>query len=116
MTPIRIAASALLLAAGGCNRGDAPDERDRAAGRILPASVSDAMLQTDQLQVEAPLVDPSAVASGAGDSGEAGDAEPAAPASRNTRRPASAAASAADATVEPSPRPAATPQAQPTPE
>jgi hypothetical protein len=46
---------ALLLSACG---GGKTDERDTAAGKILPGSASDAMLQTDRLQSEAPLAAP----------------------------------------------------------
>ncbi len=46
---------ALLLSACGSGK---TDERDTAAGKILPGSASDAMLQTDRLQSEAPLAAP----------------------------------------------------------
>ncbi len=52
-----IALAAFALAA--CGRGQ-NDERDQAAGQILPGSASDAMLQTDRLQSEAPLAKPEA--------------------------------------------------------
>ena len=62
----RIAMLALALVLGGCGSGKT-DERDTAAGKILPGSASDAMLQTDRLQSEAPLAAPKAAD---------GDAEP----------------------------------------
>jgi len=79
-----IALSALALAA--CNR-DGNDERDRAAGQILPGSASDAMLQTDRLQSEAALARPTLKGEDAGEnagrgagSGPAADgASPSAP-------------------------------------
>ena len=89
----RIAMLAVVLALAAC--GDAKtDERDPAAGKILPGSISDAMLQTDRLQSEAPLVAPKiadgdekagapgvkpAAAADEADASEAPEAEPAAP-------------------------------------
>ena len=55
MKPIVILVLATFLA--GCGGGKT-DERDTAAGKILPGSASDAMLQTDRLQSEAPLAAP----------------------------------------------------------
>ena len=60
---IRIPILAVTLLLGACGGGKT-DERDTAAGQILPGSISDAMLQTDRLQSEAPLVAPT-VAGGA---------------------------------------------------
>jgi len=59
---------ALLLSACGSGK---TDERDTAAGKILPGSASDAMLQTDRLQSEAPLAAPK-VADGDSKPGEKG--------------------------------------------
>ena len=89
----RIAMLAVVLALVAC--GDAKtEERDTAAGKILPGSISDAMLQTDRLQSEAPLVAPKiadgdekagapgvkpAAAADEADASEAPEAEPAAP-------------------------------------
>ena len=59
---VRIAILALAFTAlAGCD-GAKDDERERAAGQILPGTTSDAMLQTDRLQVEAPAADPTAAA------------------------------------------------------
>ena len=55
---IRLSIVALALVLGGCGSGGKTDERDAAAGKILPGSASDAMLQTDRLQSEAPLAAP----------------------------------------------------------
>lgn len=46
-------ASVLLL--GGCGTSSAPQASATASGEILPASVSDAMLETDRSQAKAPL-------------------------------------------------------------
>lgn len=54
---MRMAILGAVLALSACNQGKT-DERDTAAGKILPGSVSDAMLQTDGLQAEAPLAAP----------------------------------------------------------
>ena len=62
---IRLSIVVLALVLGGCGSGGKTDERDAAAGRILPGSASDAMLQTDRLQSEAPLAAPK-VADGGG--------------------------------------------------
>lgn len=63
---IRLSIVVLALVLGGCGSGGKTDERDAAAGKILPGSASDAMLQTDRLQSEAPLAAPK-VASEEGD-------------------------------------------------
>jgi len=55
---IRLSIAVLALVLGGCGSGGKTDERDAAAGKILPGSASDAMLQTDRLQSEAPLAAP----------------------------------------------------------
>jgi len=67
---IRLSIVALALVLGGCGSGGKTDERDAAAGKILPGSASDAMLQTDRLQSEAPLAAPTVAD---GDEDEAGD-------------------------------------------
>jgi hypothetical protein len=46
-------ATACLVGLSGCDRGK--DERTQAAGEILEGTVSDAMIQTDQIRSEAPL-------------------------------------------------------------
>lgn len=59
MNPIRCAAAVLLVAAlAACDRGAKSEPRDQAPVEVLPASVSDAMLQTDRLQAEAPIAEP----------------------------------------------------------
>ena len=65
---IRVAMIAAVLLLSACG-GAKTDERDTAAGKILPGSISDAMLQTDRLQSEAPLAAPTVAA-------EDGDAAP----------------------------------------
>ena len=57
---MRSAMLAPILALAACGGGKS-DERDTAAGKILPGSISDAMLQTDRLQSEAPLAAPKPV-------------------------------------------------------
>ena len=54
---IRLSILLVALGLAGCG-GAQTDERDTAAGKILPGSASDAMLQTDRLQSEAPLAAP----------------------------------------------------------
>lgn len=54
---MRSAMLGAVLLLGACNQGKT-DERDTAAGKILPGSASDAMLQIDGLQAEAPLAAP----------------------------------------------------------
>ncbi|HUQ14223.1 MAG TPA: hypothetical protein VM055_08115 [Novosphingobium sp.] len=102
---VRIAILALTaLALAGCDRAS-NDERERAAGQILPGSASDAMLQTDRLQAEAPLAKPAAKGVAGADARPG--ASPAAAASSAPETPAPAAEPAA-------PTPEATPQATPT--
>lgn len=67
---IRLSIVVLALVVGGCGSGGKTDERDAAAGKILPGSASDAMLQTDRLQSEAPLAAPKVAD---GDEDEAAD-------------------------------------------
>ena len=99
---IRVTLAVLgILALTACDRG-ANDERDRAAGQILPGSASDAMLQTDRLQAEAPLAKPAA--------GEKGDGAGKPGAKTGGTDPASTDPAAAP------PVDTATPVATPTPE
>ncbi len=93
---------ALLLSACG---GGKTDERDTAAGEILPGSASDAMLQTDRLQSEAPLVAPK-VADGDEAPGEKAAAAPKADEPDETESPDAASAAAP---VAAAPAPAETP-------
>ena len=63
---IAAAASLLLLAACSDNAATVA-EGDTASGDILPASVSDAMIPSDTLQSQPPLMAPEPAASGSGD-------------------------------------------------
>lgn len=56
-----LAACALALALGACNRE--PERQQTAAGEILPGSASDAMIPLDTVRSEPPLA-PRATASG----------------------------------------------------
>ena len=70
-----LAATAGLLALGGCDRST--DESTQASGKILEGTVSDAMLQTDQVRSEAPLA-PRKEGSGGAAKSARGDAAPSA--------------------------------------
>lgn len=50
-----VCALAPLLLLGGCGKSSAPQAGPTASGEILPGSVSDAMLDTDRSQAQAPL-------------------------------------------------------------
>jgi hypothetical protein len=50
---LALALAPLLLA--GCGKSDAPQTGSKASGEILPGTVTDAMLDTDRSQAEAPL-------------------------------------------------------------
>lgn len=52
-----IALVAFSLALGGCEKKAENPAAGAAGGEVLPGSVSDAMLDTDQSQAQAPLVD-----------------------------------------------------------
>lgn len=67
---IRLSIVVLALVLGGCGSGGKTDERDAAAGKILPGSASDAMLQTDRLQSEAPLAAPKVSEEGEDEAGD----------------------------------------------
>lgn len=95
------AALALLLALSACNTSSAPQASSTASGEILPGSVSDAMLETDRSQAQAPLA-PVAQSAGAkvdpGASTEAADtaAVPTAAADTTPADPAPSAPKAAN--------------------
>ena len=107
---IRLSIVALALVLGGCGSGGKTDERDAAAGKILPGSASDAMLQTDRLQSEAPLAAPK-VSDGDGD--EATD-QPGAKAATDAGKP-KVADTPEKAEAAPPPATAPAPVAAPTP-
>lgn len=105
-----------LLALAACNRSQ-PEADGRAVQRVLPGTVSDAMLQTDRIRAQAPIAEP--VATGLpGDEGETGRR-------RTVRRPpqgseqvdagGQAAAPPPAAPAARAPEPAETPAASPTP-
>jgi hypothetical protein len=52
--PLLLAVVPLLLL-GACGKSSAPQASSTASGEILPGTVSDAMLDTDRSQAEAPL-------------------------------------------------------------
>lgn len=68
-----IAALAPLLLLSACGKSSAPQAGSTASGEILPGSVSDAMLDTDRSQAQAPLA-PAARAAARVDSGASADA------------------------------------------
>jgi hypothetical protein len=49
------AASVPVLLLGACGKSSAPQAAPTASGEILPGTVSDAMLDTDRSQAQAPL-------------------------------------------------------------
>lgn len=52
--PLVLALAPVLLL-GACGKSSAPQAGSTASGEILPGSVSDAMLETDRSQAQAPL-------------------------------------------------------------
>ncbi|MET0179045.1 MAG: hypothetical protein ABW194_01010 [Novosphingobium sp.] len=107
MTWTRTAALLLLAAtAAGCDRAPKADERDQAAGRILPASVSDAMLETDRSQVEPPVAEPEF-------SDPAEGLSPGAPDRRGPARAAPEPAGEPGESAPPTPQPVPTPETTP---
>lgn len=57
LLPSRLLAASLapVMLLGGCGQSSAPQAASTASGEILPGSVSDAMLETDRTQAQAPL-------------------------------------------------------------
>ncbi|GEO00158.1 hypothetical protein NSE01_19900 [Novosphingobium sediminis] len=72
-----IAALAPLLFLGACGKSSGPQAGSTASGEILPGSVSDAMLDTDRSQAQAPLA-PAAHTAAKVDAGASADAADAA--------------------------------------
>ena len=68
--PIAAAALAALLAACG---GDAPQEGE-VSGEVLEGTISDEMIELEQVRTRAPLADPTAAATGAAAGEDAADA------------------------------------------
>lgn len=76
---------AIALLAGGCDKQ--PEERAQAAGEILPGTITDAMIATDQTRAQPPLAPrapgggdagkPKAKAAAADEPEEEGEGEPA---------------------------------------
>jgi hypothetical protein len=67
-----------LLALGACNSASTPQASSTASGEILPGSVSDAMLDTDRSQAQAPLAPAARSAAAKVDDGASADASDAA--------------------------------------
>ena len=63
LAPLAPLVAALLLA--GCNGDQAPAEEGAASGEILPGSISDAMIPTDTVQSQPPLMAPEPAGAGA---------------------------------------------------
>lgn len=99
-----IAALAPLLLLGGCGKSSAPQASATASGEILPGSVSDAMLDTDRSQAQAPLAPAAHSAGSKVDSGASADASDSAADTATAPDPAPA-----DPTA-PAPKAAATPK------
>ena len=99
-----ILALAPLLLLGACGKSSAPQASSTASGEILPGSVSDAMLDTDRSQAQAPLAPVAHSNAAKADSSATADAS--APAND-----AAVPAEAAPATLEPpKPKPQASPK------
>jgi hypothetical protein len=90
-----IVAAALVLTLGACNRSaDHQAGAGKAAGEVLPASASDAMLPIDTVKSQAPLAPKTegeskegAKDATAGKSDQPSDAEAAEPAAAPTEKP-----------------------------
>ncbi len=80
LLPSRSAAVVLvpLLALGACNSSSTPQASSTASGEILPGSISDAMLDTDRSQAQAPLAPAAHSAAAKVDAGASADASDAA--------------------------------------
>jgi len=78
--PSRFLAKALapMLLLGGCGQSSSPQASSTASGEILPGSVSDAMLDTDGTQAQAPLAPAARSAVAKGDASTAAEASDAA--------------------------------------
>ncbi len=106
LLPSRLPLLALvpLLLLGACGKSSAPQAGPTASGEILPGSVSDAMLDTDRSQAQAPLAPTAHSSTPKVDSSASADASDAA---TDAAPPAEAAP--AD-TAAPRPKPAAAPK------
>lgn len=102
--PLVFALAAVLLLSG-CGKSSAPQASSTASGEILPGSVSDAMLDTDQSQAQAPLAPAAHSTAPKADASSATDASDAASdATANTdATPAEAASAAPKVTVSAKP-------------
>jgi hypothetical protein len=94
-----------LLALGACNSSSAPQASSTASGEILPGSVSDAMLDTDRSQAQAPLAPAAHSAAAKVDPGASADASDttADPAATTDTAPTDQTPSAAKAATTPKP-------------
>ncbi len=73
-----VCALAPLLLLSACGKSSAPQAGATASGEILPGSVSDAMLETDRSQAQAPLAPTAHSAAAKADASTAADASGAA--------------------------------------
>lgn len=94
-----------LLPLGACNSSSAPQASSTASGEILPGSVSDAMLDTDRSQAQAPLAPAAHSAAAKVDPGASADASDttADPAATTDTAPTDQTPSAAKAATTPKP-------------
>ncbi len=99
-----ILALAPLLLLGACGKSSAPQASSTASGEILPGSVSDAMLETDRSQAQAPLAPAAHSSAAKADSSATGDSSAAA---ADAAAPTEAAAADPEA---PKPKPQASPK------
>jgi hypothetical protein len=94
----------LPLMLGGCGKQAAPASALTASGEVLPGSVSDAMLNTDRSQSEAPLAPPPPGTPAKADIGSA------APSTEQAPEATAAAEGAPSADASPGPNPTTGPK------
>jgi len=97
-----------LLLLAGCDQLSAPKAGPTASGEVLPGTVSDAMLNTDQSQAEAPLA-PVANSAPGKDAGKSGAAASESAPDTSEETVASTVAETPSAS-EPKPKPATSPK------
>ncbi len=100
-----VLALAPVLLLGGCGKSSTPQAGSTASGEILPGSVSDAMLDTDRSQAQAPLAPAARTAAAKADASTAADASDAASDAAASTEPAPAEAAPAAPKVTASAKP-----------
>jgi hypothetical protein len=107
----KIALIVFTLVLGGCERKTANQAAGAASGEVLPGSVSDAMLDTDQSRAKAPLAVVRPVVSASGRAAEVQSSVDGAQSAESTLIASDASASkpvtASSASAQPKPKPLA---------